>query len=288
MVKQKNIDVSVILPCYNQAQFLDETLQSVFNQSVSNWECIIIDDGSTDHSAQIAKQWVEKDTRFQYHYKRNGGLSSARNFGLQKASGTYIQLLDSDDILELKKFEKQLKDLEVAPISICDYTPFDHVTGKFNEGRYLSPFLDQTDYKREIVSEWEYRKSIPCHTVLFERSLIEAHRLSFKESLDNHEDWVFWVQLFYFADGISNRNEKLARYRIHNRSMSVDFVAMKKGFLQAATILQEFFRVQNDETLFLITKNKYKEIKSKGVTPLYLKIYKRLIARLFRNYKNVR
>lgn len=65
--------VSIIVPCFNQAQYLDECLQSVLNQTYAHWECIIINDGSTDNTAEISKKWIEKDTRFFYFEKENGG-----------------------------------------------------------------------------------------------------------------------------------------------------------------------------------------------------------------------
>ena len=91
--------ISVIVPCYNQAQYLDECLQSVLDQTYQNWECIIVNDGSPDHTEEIAKRWLEKDNRFRYIYKDNGGLSSARNAGIREAKGEYLFFLDSDDSL---------------------------------------------------------------------------------------------------------------------------------------------------------------------------------------------
>ncbi|MFV8358067.1 glycosyltransferase family 2 protein, partial [Flavobacterium sp. XS1P32] len=75
--------VSVIIPCYNQDQFLAETLQSVFDQTYSNWECIIVNDGSTDNSESIILDWVQRDKRFQYCKTKNSGVSAARNYGLR-------------------------------------------------------------------------------------------------------------------------------------------------------------------------------------------------------------
>lgn len=105
--------ISVIVPCYNQAQYLDECLQSVLDQTYTNWECIIVNDGSPDNTEEIAKNWVEKDARFIYLSKENGGLSSARNAGIEIAKGEWILPLDADDkignqYLELaeKEFEK--------------------------------------------------------------------------------------------------------------------------------------------------------------------------------------
>ncbi len=89
--------ISIIVPCYNQAQYLDEALQSVIDQSYSNWECIVVNDGSPDNTAAVAKKWLEKDRRFKYLFQQNGGLSSARNFGIANADGEYILPLDADD-----------------------------------------------------------------------------------------------------------------------------------------------------------------------------------------------
>ena len=100
-----NNKISIIVPCYNQAQYLDECLQSVLEQTYENWECIIVNDGSPDDTEVVAKKWLEKDNRFQYLYKKNGGLSSARNAGIKQAKGVYIQLLDSDDLLQKDKLK---------------------------------------------------------------------------------------------------------------------------------------------------------------------------------------
>ena len=86
-----NPKVSVIVPCYNQAQFLAETLDSVLAQTHENWECIIVNDGSTDNTETVAMDYCDRDKRFVYLKKENGGLSSARNAGLDIAQGDYVQ-----------------------------------------------------------------------------------------------------------------------------------------------------------------------------------------------------
>ena len=101
--------ISVIVPCYNQEAFLDESLASVANQTYTNWECIIVDDGSTDSSALIAKAWQEKDARFKYFYQENKRLSGARNTGLTLAQGDLIQFLDGDDLLQPTKMEESVE-----------------------------------------------------------------------------------------------------------------------------------------------------------------------------------
>ena len=90
--------ISVIIPAYNAEQFLDETLESVLSQTYENWECIIVNDGSTDNTESIAKKWCEKDARFCYFYKENSGVSDTRNLGIKEARGEYIAFLDADDL----------------------------------------------------------------------------------------------------------------------------------------------------------------------------------------------
>ena len=94
-----NFLVSIIVPCYNQAQYFTEALQSVLDQTYKNWECILVNDGSTDHTEEIALEWSKIDDRFVYIKKENGGLSSARNSGIEIAKGDYLQFLDADDVL---------------------------------------------------------------------------------------------------------------------------------------------------------------------------------------------
>ena len=89
--------VSVIVPCYNSGKYLPETLDSVLLQTYANWECLIIDDGSTDNTKQICESYVKKDKRFKYNYQENKGVSNARNNGIRNCSGKYILPLDGDD-----------------------------------------------------------------------------------------------------------------------------------------------------------------------------------------------
>lgn len=104
--------ITIIIPCYNQAQYLDECLQSVLDQTYTNWECIIVNDGSLDDTQELAQKWCERDSRFSYFFQQNEGVSTARNFGIKKAKGDYIQFLDGDDILENDKIFNQVNFLE--------------------------------------------------------------------------------------------------------------------------------------------------------------------------------
>ncbi|BAZ16920.1 family 2 glycosyl transferase [Calothrix sp. NIES-4071] len=104
--------VSIILPCYNRASYIEKCVKSVLAQTYTDIECILVDDGSKDNTREIAEQLMTLDSRVQYFYKENGGLSSARNFGIEKARGEWIQCLDPDDWIHEDKTRFQLSYLE--------------------------------------------------------------------------------------------------------------------------------------------------------------------------------
>ena len=110
--------ISIIIPTFNRAHLIQETLNSVIAQLYSHWECIVVDDGSRDNTKQVVEGYAKKDERFKYFQRpldRKKGASSSRNYGLEMAKGDYIQFLDSDDLLNERKFEEQLKVLRKSP-----------------------------------------------------------------------------------------------------------------------------------------------------------------------------
>jgi len=93
--------VSIIIPTYNRAGIIGETLESIIKQSFSDWECIIVDDGSTDSTEAVVKEYTEKDSRFKYYRRPHEiikGANSCRNYGFKKSAGKYINWFDSDDL----------------------------------------------------------------------------------------------------------------------------------------------------------------------------------------------
>ena len=131
--------VSVIVPCYNQASFLSDALDSVLAQTYTDWECIIVNDGSTDNTEEVAKTYINKDSRFAYVHKNNGGLPSARNFGISKSSGDFILPLDADDLIGSSYLEKAISRFKSFPetkLVYCKAAKFGHVSGAWSLGEY--------------------------------------------------------------------------------------------------------------------------------------------------------
>ncbi|QDP85812.1 glycosyltransferase family 2 protein [Chryseobacterium sp. SNU WT5] len=213
-----NVLISVIVPCYNQAQYLDECLQSVLDQTYQDWECIIVNDGSPDNTAEVAKKWLEKDVRFKYYYKENGGLSSARNFGIDKAEGEWILPLDSDDYiskdyLDLAKSHFVNQDLNVI---YCEAQKF----GAVNEKWELEEFtLTKLALENLIFCSAFFRKADWRKVSGYDENLV--HGL---------EDWDFWISLLKDGGKVLKLQEICFFYRIKEKSMLQDLKESKSIF----------------------------------------------------------
>ena len=247
--------ISIIVPCYNQAQFLPEALQSILEQTYTNWECIIVNDGSPDNTHEVAQEWLAKDMRFQYLKKENGGLSSARNAGLNNASGQWIQFLDSDDILLANKLEKSLHALAPSKEAIV-ITNFNILKVKENKKRVLPPhcILKQEHLNfNALLTDWDTQFTIPIHCGLFPKKAIQNIR--FCETLKAKEDWLFWIQVaqnnnFIFLD------QPLVYYRIHTKGMTADNMLMLHNNLQVFKEIKKYVAPEAYE-YFLLSKLNY-------------------------------
>lgn len=227
--------VSVIVPCYNQAQYLDECLQSVLDQTYQNWECIIVNDGSTDSTEETAKRWVAKDSRFSYVYKENGGLSSARNAGLEKAQGDYIQFLDSDDMIHREKFSKSLIHSPEYPLMVSQFTIYRNNTHDPGYNRVEQEYLSFEG----IVFGWDLKFSIPIHCSLISKKLLEG--FLFDTSLKSCEDWLMWIYITRDNPKVLLVDEPLAHYRKedNHNSMSSDLYKILHQRIKILPILKK-------------------------------------------------
>ncbi|NJX15037.1 glycosyltransferase [Tamlana crocina] len=209
--------VSIIVPCYNQAHFLDEALQSVLNQTYTNWECIIVNDGSPDDTKNVAEKWCEKDNRFKYLEKENGGLSSARNAGIKISEGEYILPLDADDIIDKSYLEKLVPELnrDTSLAIVSCYSKF---------------FIKNTE---NIVKELKPKGST-YHFLLYVNQLVATSlfRKSCWEEVGGYdenmktgfEDWEFWLAITKKGWTYKIIEEFLFFYRKAKKSMLVDTI----------------------------------------------------------------
>lgn len=240
--------VSIIVPCYNQAQYLDEALQSVLNQAYFNWECIIVNDGSTDETEIIANKWCNKDDRFKYYYKENGGLSSARNFGLDKSKGNFIQFLDADDFIHKDKLKYSIdliknKTIEEKQIVITGYQVYFDSLKTFSKDICFKPeLLNYTS----VLYGWDDLINIPIHCGFFDASLFVRFR--FPEKIKAKEDWIMWVEILRKTTGMIAINKPLAFYRKHNESMTMQNDILQE-YLKAIRYLKNIISKEEYEKL---------------------------------------
>jgi glycosyltransferase involved in cell wall biosynthesis len=229
-------DISVIIPCYRHAQYLSACIRSIQDQTHANWEAIVIDDGSPDDTSAVAEAFAASDPRVRLHKKTNGGLSSARNAGLELARGRYIQFLDADDLIAPKKFETDLALMgrgDMPAIVISDYSRFTD-DGRHSVHDMCSPRIPpEGDPEMEFAIGWEVDISIPIHAVLIDARLLQRPPLRFDESLPNHEDWDFWMRLLARKPSIVFTKKTLAMYRYAPGSMSSHREKMYAGFVRA-------------------------------------------------------
>ncbi|MBQ3690736.1 MAG: glycosyltransferase family 2 protein [Bacteroidales bacterium] len=199
--------ISIIVPCYNQAQYLSETLESVISQTYQDWECLIVDDGSPDNTKEVAEEFCKKDNRFIYLYKENGGISSARNFGIQHSSGDYILPLDSDDIIDRTFLEKTLQVLVSDSEIKVVYT------------RVMQFGLINQELKLPIctLERMMGRNCIVC-TALYRKGDYEK-TIGYNENMAlGLEDWDFWLSMLEQGGKVYQIPEVLFFYRIKTLS----------------------------------------------------------------------
>lgn len=171
--------VSIIVPCYNQASYLNECLQSVSDQTYPHWECLIVNDGSPDNTAEIASGWIQKDSRFKYYKKQNGGVSSARNFGIKQAAGNWILPLDGDDKIGKNYLQAAIEKAEEGyDVVYCFANYFGVMNRKF----------DLPDYSfKELL-----KNNVIFCTALFNKNKLNG--VEYDENLiHGMEDWDFWI-----------------------------------------------------------------------------------------------
>jgi glycosyltransferase involved in cell wall biosynthesis len=203
--------VSVIIPCYNQDKFIGEALQSVLNQTYSNWECIIVDDGSTDNSAAIIKDIAAKNQKINYIYKKNEGVSKARNVGLDNAKGKFIQFLDADDLLDARKVERSLQEIQNNNDLQMVVTNFKMMSSDAKE--FYPPFCEIKNDSLSFENFLYNFFSIQLQCGLFDKKIFDS--LRFSENLSAQEDWIVWISLLKEKPKYSFVDLPLAFYRIN-------------------------------------------------------------------------
>lgn len=250
--------VSVIIPTYNRAHFLAEAIQSVLDQTFTDFELIIVDDGSTDNTEDIVMKF--KDPRIRYINQENSGVSAARNTGIKASDGEYIAFLDSDDIWLPQNLDFKVKLLDARPeigLVCSDAYFYDSYSGailgrRWHDRTFHGWVDDVLTATQEPVKEMFTRGCFITPQASVIRHSVFNQAGYFDESLQNHEDWDLFVRIARIFS-IETIDIPLLKIRRHNDSLSADW---DKMYLGAVTVLNKAKSSYylNDEELKLINQ----------------------------------
>ena len=220
--------VSVIIPAYNSAQYLADAVESVFAQTYSAVECIVVDDGSTDHTQELLKELLKVHPGFKIARKKNGGLSSARNMGLRECTG--VSFLDADDVLLSDKIERQVTFLNAHPDVGIVYGDCLIATETL---RPVEMYTAEMPRELEPIDALCYRNWFGVMIPLVRRTVTDRVG-EFDEELASAEDWDYWIRcakvtrISYLAGAVS-------LYRQHTGQMHHDYFRIRRACIQVAT-----------------------------------------------------
>jgi glycosyltransferase involved in cell wall biosynthesis len=219
--------VSVIIPSYNRADMLPDAIQSVLDQSLKDWELIIVDDGSTDQTRTVAARYTSTDDRIQYIYQDNRKLPGARNTGIRASRGRYIAFLDSDDVFLPEKLKIQAATLDERPELGLIAGGFFEVDRDLHILRELRPWESQPTLElRDWVLSCPFCPGAP----LIRRNWLEKAEF-FDEKMPFVEDWDLWLRMSVLGCPMDWTRQAVCYYRIHGGNMVRQAVLMKNGML---------------------------------------------------------
>lgn len=243
--------VSVIMPAYNASRYIDQSVRSVQYQRFTDWELLIVDDGSTDNTSTLVKKLQGADERVRYFYQKNKRLGAARNAGLRLACGEYIAFLDSDDLWLPSMLEKQVNAINDSKADVI----FTDGYILMQETQELIPYGSVTGYysgKAMFKMQWD-RNYIPVLSVLLRRELVT--KVGFQSEdfrILGCEDWDYWLRIARHGYSFYGIPEKLFKYRMHAGGMSRNIPTMQ---------LAEFTALSNNIDYTLVDEVKtYKRL----------------------------
>ena len=234
---------SVIIPVYNVEPYLCDCLDSVLNQTCADWEAVCVNDGSTDGSADILNEYAVRESRLKVITQSNGGLSAARNAGIDAAEGEYVLFLDSDDWLEENALEVVSANLDGEDMLCFSGRRFFESEKTYHGADQLKAqsYLSGMDYYNENALLARDFAFVCVVLRSYKREFLSRHNLRFKEGIF-HEDNLFTPLACYYAKKVKVLNECLYDYRVRANSITTTVnVKRLRDLLGTANTLADFF-----------------------------------------------
>lgn len=276
--------ISIIVPCYNGEKYLCLCLESIERQKYTNWECLIINDGSTDNSLKIITDFSNRDSRFKVLNKENGGASSARNIGIDHATGEWITFIDSDDTIDKDYFNIVGLDQVDLAVQRWKFASEQDTRDNLIDGIYL-----REDYVG-FMSETLHKDILRMVAAKFlRRDIIEKHHIRFDTNITLGEDTIFMLEYYRYINSVSVNNTSYYNYyRPDNWSSSKYHISKEQFRYNYKCFYKVYTRlsIQSDELVKFLTEFYLRRICKDNyifdnlyinTIPEYLKLYKKWI-----------
>ena len=247
--------VDVIIPAYNAAKYLPVAIESVVAQTFEDWRILLVDDGSTDNTAEVVAPFIERlGSKLNYIRQPNGGLPAARNAAIRNSSAEFLALLDADDIWLPDRLTESLKCFEGRPQVGLAYGFNSRIDA---EGTIIDTFSQRSRFAEGYIAPYIYmrRVQLPCPTVTFRRKCVDEVGM-FDETLRATEDRDLWLRIAFRYE-VALVPKVIALYRTSPNAMTTDPERMLKaqqqfiekhygepgcGFLQRRVALSQIYR----------------------------------------------
>ena len=265
------MDLSIIVPVYNAEKYLPECLDSMEKLEEKNIEFLLVNDGSTDSSESICREFEKRDDRFVVISKENGGVSDARNVGMSVAKGNYIMFLDADDILNTDQFHKVVPYLKSDRYDMVAFEYYTYISeDKIIKETYGSDQRGNDDPERINELMYASSKFNQCWGKLLKKSVIDKYGISFPKELKIGEDYMFMANFVRCADCMCTDETGLVFYRQHSGS------AMRKYNMEERTAYLNILYKYNKECVT--------ELGNENLTQKMNAYYFRVVTSLFREF----
>ncbi|HFU4518379.1 TPA: glycosyltransferase family 2 protein [Streptococcus suis] len=246
-------NISIIVPIYNVEQYLSKCLESIVNQTYKHIEILLVNDGSTDNSEEICLAYAKKDRRIRYYKKENGGLSDARNYGIERAEGDYLAFIDSDDFID-QEFIQRLYEAAVSENALVAVSGYDRVdaSGNFLKAEPLptnQTVLSGREVCKKLLEADGHRFVIACNK-LYKKELLEGLRF---EKGKIHEDEYFTYRLLYALEKVAVVQECLYHYVDRENSITTSDMTDHRFqcLLEFQSERMDFYESKGDKELLL-------------------------------------
>ncbi|WP_312311249.1 glycosyltransferase family 2 protein [Empedobacter brevis] len=223
--------VSIIIPTYNRADLIGETLDSIIAQTYQNWECIVVDDGSTDNTEEVLNHYIEKETRISYYKRQSNykpGGNGARNYGFDISKGEYINWFDSDDVMTSDFISVKINSIENDDIIICSHSTVNSELELIKEHDIIIEKNILYDY---LV--WGDNFNVLTPSILFNKFFLTKNNFRFNEAILRGQETEFLLSIFsknYQTLNYKIINQALFYYRQHSSTKSAKNSSQPKIF----------------------------------------------------------